>query len=415
MAVDKINSELQTQMNTMANQEPIAVIVRHKKGTFSSQTVLPSAPKIEQQFKLFPGEAIKVTAADIDELSKHADVEHIWPDLPVHTYLNTSVPHIHAPQVWEAGVKGTGIKVAVVDTGIDPTHPDFEGRIMATASFIGGDSAVDDNGHGTHVSGIVLGSGAKSNGKYVGVAPEAHLYTAKVLDARGGGTMSGVMAGIEWAVLEQNVQVINLSLGSDTSCDGTDALSTLCDEAVLQAGVVMCVAAGNAGPASRTVGSPGCARYVITVGAINDSDQIASFSSRGPTADGRVKPDLVYPGVNIVAPQAAGTSMGRVVEPGYVSADGTSMATPHAAGVAALMRQAKPELTAEQVKDQMVASAVNLGALPNAQGAGRGDAYRAYLAVTGGELPEPPPPPPNPDPSPSEPPGCLASLFGRRK
>jgi serine protease AprX len=315
--------------------------------------------------------------------------------------------------VWEAGFKGTGIKVAVVDTGIDPAHPDFAGRIIATASFIGGDSAVDDNGHGTHVAGIVLGSGAKSNGKYVGVAPEANLYAAKVLDARGGGTMSGVMAGIEWAVLEQEVQIINLSLGSDTSCDGTDALSTLCDEAVQQAGVVMCVAAGNAGPASRTVGSPGCARYVITVGAINDSDQIASFSSRGPTADGRVKPDLVYPGVSIVAPQADGTSMGRVVEPGYVAADGTSMATPHCAGVAALMLQANSELTAEQVKNQMVASAINLGALPNAQGAGRGDAHRAYLAVTGGELPEPPPPPPNPDPA--EPPGCLPSILGQRK
>jgi len=149
------------------------------------------------------------------------------------------------------------------------------------------------------------------------------------------------------------------------------------------------------------------------VGAVNDSDQIASFSSRGPTADGRVKPDLVYPGVGIVAPQADGTRLGTVVEPGYVSADGTSMATPHAAGVAALMLQAKPELTAEQVKNQMVASAINLGALPNAQGAGRGDAYRAYLAVTGGVLPEPPPPPPNPDPS--EPAGCLASLFGQRK
>jgi len=258
MAVEKINSELQTQMNTMANQEPIAVIVRHKKGVFSSHAVLPSAPKIDQQFKLFPGEALKVTAADIDELSKHEDVEQIWPDLPVRAYLNTSVPHIQAPQVWDAGFKGTGIKVAVVDTGIDPTHPDFEGRIIVTASFVGGDSAVDDNGHGSHVAGIVLGSGAKSNGKYVGVAPEAHLYAAKVLDARGSGSMSGVMAGIEWAVLEQQAQVINLSLGSDTSCDGTDALSTLCDEAVLQAGVVMCVAAGNAGPGSKTVGSPGC-------------------------------------------------------------------------------------------------------------------------------------------------------------
>ncbi len=412
MANHKIISELQTQMNTMANQEPIPVIVRHKKGVFSAQAALPGSPKIEQKFNLFPGEALKVTAAEIEELSKAEDVEQIWPDLPVHTCLNVSVPHLQAPQVWDEGFKGTGIKVAVVDTGIDETHPDFAGRIKATAAFIGGESATDDNGHGTHVASTAAGSGAKSNGKYVGVAPEADLYIAKVLDARGSGSMSGVMAGIEWAVLEQHVQVINLSLGGSTNCDGTDALSTLCDEAVLQAGVVMCVAAGNAGPGSQTIGSPGCARYVITVGAIDDNDHIARFSSRGPTADGRVKPDIVYPGVGIVAARAAGTTLGTVIEEGYVSSDGTSMATPHAAGVAALMLQANPDLTAEQVKNQMLAAGINLGALPNEQGVGRGDAYRAYLAATGGELPEPPPPPEQP--APSEPPGCLASLLGQR-
>lgn len=413
MADNKIASELQTQMNTLANQEPIPIIIRHKKGVFSARSVLPRSVEIEHQFKLFPGEALRVTAADIETLSKQEDVEQIWPDLPVHTCLNTSVPKIQGPKVWDAGFKGTGIKVAVVDTGIDETHPDVAGRVKASKSFVG-NSTRDDNGHGTHVAGTVAGNGSKSNGKYVGVAPEAELYIAKVLRADGGGSMSGVMAGIEWAVLEQNVQIINLSLGGGGSCDGTDALSTLCDEAVMQAGVVVCVAAGNAGPGSQTVGSPGCARYVITVGATDDSDRVARFSSRGPTADGRVKPDIVFPGVGIVAPQAAGTRLGVVIEEGYVSSDGTSMATPHASGVAALMLQANPALTAEQVKTQMLAGAIDIGALPNEQGVGRGDAYRAYLKAIDEELPEPPSPP-TPEPPPTEPPGCLAALFGQRK
>ena len=393
MAINKIDAELQNQMNIMATQEPIPIIVRHKKGIFSPQTVLASSPTIDCDFRLFPAQALKVTAADIDTLSKQEEVEYIWPDLPVHTCLDVSVPKIATPAVWEAGLKGQGIKVAVVDTGLDEAHPDFAGRIVATKSFVG-DRAHDDNGHGTHVAGTVAGSGAKSNGKYVGVAPEASLYIAKVLRANGSGSMSGVMAGIEWAVLDQQVQVINLSLGGSGSCDGTDALSTLCDEAVQQAGVVICAAAGNSGPRAETIGSPGCARYVITVGAVDDNDWMARFSSRGPTADGRVKPDIVFPGVGIVAAQAAGTRLGKIVEEGYVTSDGTSMATPHASGVAALMLQAKPELPAEQVKMQMLAGAINIGAMPNEQGSGRGDAHRAYLKAIGQDIPEPPPPPP---------------------
>ncbi len=427
MPASKISSELNSQMNVQANQEKIPVIVRHKKGVFSSQAVLSSAPHIDQTFNLFPGEALSITAADIDALSKQADVEHIWPDLPVHTWLNNSVPQISGPRVWQAGFKGSGIKIAIVDTGIDPNHPDFSGRIIATKSFVG-DSAVDDNGHGTHVAGITAGSGAQSNGKYAGVAPEALLYIAKVLRGDGGGSMSGVMAGIEWAVLEQDVQVINLSLGGSGSCDGTDALSSLCDEAVQQAGVVICVAAGNEGPGSSTVGAPGCARFVISIGAVDDNDRIASFSSRGPTADGRIKPDIVYPGVGIIAPRAANTTMGTVAATGYVSANGTSMATPHAAGVAALMLQANPQLQPSQVKMLMMTAAVDIDALPNEQGTGRADAYRSYQQSVGQEIPNPAPIPtpsplPEPDPRPEppdpvEPSGCLgglATLFTKRR
>lgn len=424
MAVEKISPALQNQMNILANQEPIQVIVRRKSGFFAARAatravgIAPESPI----FQLIAAEVLSITSAGIEALSQEEDVEYVWPDLPVHICLNTSVPKINAPQVWAAGFKGQGIKVAVIDTGIDDTHPDFAGRIVASKSFVG-DSARDDNGHGSHVAGIIAGSGAKSGGKYVGVAPEASLYVAKVLRANGSGAMSGVMSGIEWAVLEQKVQVINLSLGGSGSCDGTDALSTMCDEAVQQAGVVVCVAAGNEGPETKTVGSPGCARRVITIGATDDTDRIANFSSRGPTADGRTKPDIVFPGVGIIAPQAAGTRLGRVVEEGYVSADGTSMATPHAAGVAALMLQANPNLSAEQVKTLMMAAAVNIGALPNEQGVGRGDAYQAYQKAVGAGTPEPQPEPepePQPEPTPSpqpqpEPPGCLAGIFGRRK
>jgi len=424
MAVMKIAAELRTQMNVMANHEPIPVIVRRKKGVFSAQAMPIEAAAIKNSFNLMPAEACEITAATIEALSKQEDVEQIWPDLPVQAWLNSSVPKISAPKVWEAGVRGQGIKVAVIDTGIDEAHPDFAGRIMAAKSFVS-QSAHDDNGHGTHVAGTLAGSGAKSGGKYMGVAPEATLYIAKALRADGGGSMSNVMAAIEWAVLEQKVQIINLSLGGSGSCDGTDALSVLCDEAVLQAGVVMCVAAGNLGPGQKTIGPPGCARYVITVGAIDDNDRIAAFSSRGPTADGRNKPDLVFPGVNIIAPQAGGTRLGRLVEEGYVTSDGTSMATPHAAGVAALMLQANPQLTAEQVKTRILAGGVNLGALPNEQGVGRGDARRAYLKAIEKDAPTPTPEPPTPTPEPptpppspepiSEPPGCLAGLLGGRR
>jgi serine protease AprX len=382
MAVTKIAMELKKQMNALANQTPIPVIVRYGQG-FAAQAVVAAAgaTTVQHTFNLLAAQATELTSATIDRLSKQPEVARIWADLPVQAWLNTSVPVIGAPAVWRAGLKGEGIKVAVLDTGIDETHPDFAGRIVALKSFVEG-SARDDNGHGTHVAGIIAGSGARSNGRYRGVAPEASLYIGKVLRANGGGSMSTVMAGIEWAVLEQKVNIINLSLGGTTACDGTDALSVLCDEAVLQAGVVVIVAAGNMGPNHQTIGPPGCARQVITVGATDDRGRVAAFSSRGPTADGRIKPDLVFPGVGLIAPRATGTQLGLAVASGYTINSGTSMAAPHAAGVAALMLQANPHLTAAQVKARMIAGAINTGSLPNEQGVGRGDAYWAYRQAT---------------------------------
>ena len=369
---DKISAALVQAMEAQGAEEDIPIIVKYRtsrEGIFEPMAV-PGGVQPTHRYRMINAAAMTAKAKHVEALSQEYGVEKIWIDQPVHTCLDVSVPLVRVPQVWALGFRGQGVKVGIVDTGIDPNHPDLAGRVVAKTSFVGGDGT-DDNGHGTHVAGIVAGNGQASGGKYRGVAPEASLYAAKVLNADGSGMMSGVMAGVEWAV-QQGVQVINLSLGSPGPCDGTDALSETCDAAVA-AGVVVCVAAGNAGPGSSTVGSPGCARQVITVGASDDHDGMAGFSSRGPTSDGRIKPDLVFPGVGIVACRANGTSMGSPVDQHYTNASGTSMATPHASGPSALLLQAKPGWTPAQGKEALMKAAVDLGQTPNTQGAGRAD------------------------------------------
>ncbi|MDE3090561.1 MAG: S8 family peptidase [Chloroflexota bacterium] len=407
----KIHANLSAHMQVRAlalGAQPLRVIVKYRAGVLGALSAVAGVMTTQYTFRLISASAHSVTPDAVNALSERDDVEMIWYDEPVHTMLDQSVPLIGAPNVWQAGFTGKGIKVGIVDTGIDPDHPDFAGRIVQMKDFTG-QGPNDNHGHGTHVAGIIGGSGAASNGKYKGVAPECVYYTAKVLRGDGSGSTSDVMAGVEWAT-QQNVQVINLSLGSDGACDGTDALSVTCD-AAMNRGVVVCIAAGNAGPGAGTVGSPGCAKAVITIGATTKTDQVADFSSRGPTSDGRVKPDVCFPGASIHACRAKGTSMGTPVDDYYTTASGTSMATPHAAGTCALLLQAKPTLSPQQVKDLLTSTAKNLALDPNTQGTGRADDFTAYQKALGA----PPPPPPQPPPPP--PGGCLElikSLLGGR-
>jgi len=385
MSYHKIAPDLQRRVRSAANDRPLGVIVRHRANTFGRHTMTASSAAL-RQYRLVPISAMQLLPAEIEALSQDDSVEYVWPDLPVYACLDTSVPRIQAPRLWSVGLRGEGIKIAILDTGIDPEHPDFAGRIAALTSFVGG-SGVDDNGHGTHVAGIAAGSGAASQGRYQGVAPAARLYIAKVLDRGGAGSMSGVMAGIEWAV-QHGVHVINLSLGGDAPGDGSDALSTLCDQVVRQTGIVICTAAGNGGPGITSVTAPGCARYVITVGAVDDADRVTEFSSRGPTVDGRVKPDVVFPGADIISAQAKDTALGPVVIPGYVRMSGTSMATPHATGGVALLLQAKPDLKPDQIKQLLLTTSQNLNVSPHAQGSGRGDLWAAYQKLKSAAVPQ---------------------------
>ncbi len=360
--------------------------------------------------KQFPFTSASVSLGDLQRLAEDPAVLHVWPDLPVYALLDVSVPLIRAPQVWREGITGKGVRVAVVDTGIDWEHPDFEGRIGGVHSVVGDDGR-DHFGHGTHVAGIIAGSGKASNGRYKGVAPDAILYSAKALKDNGSGMSSDVMAGLEWAAM-QKAQVINLSLGTPGPCDGTDAISYFCDKLVRERGIVVVAAAGNSGPRASTVGSPGCAHEVITVGATDDLDRVAGFSSRGPTKDGRTKPDICFPGVNIIAARAHGVNLGPIRGEYYMELSGTSMATPHAAGVVALLLEADPDMKPAEVKKRLTSTAVNLGLDPNTQGAGRGDA----LAALKGEPAPTPQPTPAPTPTPAPVPpggGCLITPLRR--
>ena len=430
MSNAKIHSSLREALSraamTAAGEEEklIPVIIRYRALRDQPLATMAAASAIEPQriYQILPCVAAEIPPNEIQRLVDDPQVERIWYDMPVHALLDVSVPHIGVTRVWERGDEGGGVRVAILDTGCDLNHPDLQDRVQDSVDFSGKGSAQDGNGHGTHVAGIVAGTGLASNGRYRGVAPGADLYIAKVLDDEGNGRMSDVMAGLDWAIAQQ-AQIVNLSLGSDVSCDGTDALSEACDAAVGK-GLVVVVAAGNSGPGSRTVGSPGCAREVMTVGASSDDDQVANFSSRGPTSDGRVKPDIVAPGVNIISARAAGTSLGSgQVSEFYTSLSGTSMATPHVSGVAALLLAAEPSLTPRQIKEIFKETAVDLELSLNTQGAGRIDAFAAWRMATEGDSPEPTPPPPppptpeptpepSPEPPPSQPPtGCLGFFL----
>jgi subtilisin family serine protease len=307
--------------------------------------------------------------------SLDAGVAKVWLDAKVQASLDVSVPQIGAPQAWQAGYTGKGVKVAVLDTGIDAAHPDLAGKVEASQSFITGEAVADGHGHGTHVADTIVGSGAASGGKYKGVAPDATLLVGKVLDNAGSGPASSIIAGMEWAAA-QGADVISMSLGGCCT-DGTDPMSQAVNDLSAQYGALFVVAAGN-DTLPMTVSSPGAADSALTVAAVDRQDVRASFSSQGPRlTDYGLKPDISAPGVSIVAARAAGTSIGTPVDDKYTALSGTSMATPHVAGAAALLAQQHPDWTWQQLKGALKSSSKQLGNSAYEVGAGRVDVARA--------------------------------------
>lgn len=346
---------------------------------------------------VYKGFAADLTKGQIIALQKMPFVKQIEYDMPVNATMETASNWFGVSKArTDFGVDGNmdgslttytknDVVIAVIDTGIDNTHVDLDGgKVIGWKDFVKGQtSPYDDNGHGTHVASIAAGSG-DGNANYKGVAYGAALVGVKVLDRRGSGTMSTVDAGIEWVVQNKDVygiNVINLSLGTSGSSDGTDSTSVAVNNAVAN-GINVAVAAGNSGPARYTIGSPGAAASAITVGAMADVGEmgfnLTSFSSRGPTADGRTKPDIAAPGYNITA-AAKGTTNG------YITYSGTSMATPYTAGVIALMIDANPSISTSTVKSTLMNTTQGWGPTGTDidYGAGRLQAYDAVKSAGG--------------------------------
>ncbi|MET9925236.1 MULTISPECIES: S8 family serine peptidase [unclassified Streptomyces] len=301
-------------------------------------------------------------------------IAKLWLDGRSEALLADSVPQVNAPQAWAAGFDGKGTKVAVLDTGIDAGHPDVKDRIVASCSFIPGEEVEDRNGHGTHVASTIAGSGAASDGADKGVAPAADLLVGKVLSDEGSGADSGIIAAMEWAKAE-GADVVSMSLGSPVPDDGGDPMSQAVDSLSADGGPLFVIAAGNAYGAG-TIGSPGSAEKALTIAAVDKRDGRADFSSMGPLVRSHgLKPDLSAPGVDINA--AASQSVPGAEGP-YRSMSGTSMATPHVAGAAAVLKQRHPDWTGQRIKDALMASSKKLDAYtPYEQGVGRLDVKAA--------------------------------------
>jgi hypothetical protein len=363
---DQLFARLERDLSTIEGTRAIA-----KAGSAVGPT-----PMLRHRYtRVFAGASATVSPESLLQIRALSYVRTVHPDRVVTALLQESVEQVGAPVVWEQH----GVVVAVIDSGIDYMHPALGGgfgvghKVRGGRDLVNNDSdPMDDHGHGTHVAGIVAANG----GGLTGVAPEATLLAYKALDASGSGRDSFVLAAIEEAVRER-ADIVNMSLGRPAAAD--DPVVRAIENAAAS-GTLFCVAAGNTG-AFLDIGSPANAPSAVTVGAIDREGRLAYFSSKGPVVPtGAMKPEIVAPGVQIVSARNGG---------GLRTASGTSMAAPHVAGVAALLREVHPEWSPAMLRAALINGARGVDAEVMAAGAGSvhaGDAVRKNLDPSANSL-----------------------------
>jgi len=395
------NRKISPDLEQSAPDAVLDVIVQFKQQPTAAHhgRVLRYGGVMKADLRAVRGGAYRLRAAALAELADDPDVLYVSPDRPVSGAMDSTAAAVNAPAAWQSGRTGSGIGVAVIDSGIS-NHEDLTkngNRIVYSQDFVGGGTD-DHHGHGQHVAGIIAGDGTRSvcgncTRTFKGIAPTANLLDLRVLDQNGQGTDSGVIAAINKAIQlksQYNIRVINLSLGRPVYESYT--LDPLCQavEAAWKAGIVVVVAAGNNGRDNSagtngygTITAPGNDPYVITVGAMKtmgtpqrSDDLVASYSSKGPTmVDHVVKPDIVAPGNKVVSLLASTAHLTQSYPQNnvllsyyqstsqtnpsnmYFMLSGTSMAAPVVSGAAALLIQANPNLTPDQVKARLMHTA----------------------------------------------------------
>ncbi|MFH9004035.1 S8 family peptidase [Streptomyces afghaniensis] len=374
-------TELNKSATRKAQKKGLKVIVGYQGSAAATKADVRDAGRLSHSLKTVNADAVQTPQEDAPELwdavtngdKTASGIAHVWLDGVRKASLDKSVPQIGAPKAWAAGYDGKGVKIAVLDTGVDATHPDLKGQVIGAKNFTTSPDTTDKVGHGTHVASIAAGTGAKSGGKYKGVAPGAKIINGKVLDDGGFGSDSEVLAGIEWAAAE-GADVVNMSLGGGDT-PAIDPLEAAVNKLSEEKGILFAIAAGNEGDfGEQTIGSPGSAEAALTVGAVDDKDVLADFSSRGPGMDGALKPDVTAPGVDITAASAPGNQIAAEVgekPAGYMTISGTSMATPHVAGAAAILKQQHPDWKYPELKGALTGSTKGGKYTPFQQGSGR--------------------------------------------
>jgi serine protease AprX len=364
---------------------------------------------VTQDLWIVRGVAADIPEGELAALAGEPGVTHISDNAPVHIQAAEPSPlHaasavypkvVGADRLWNEGVDGAGVTVAVVDTGITPVA-DLAGRVIGGVDFSGGDDPYNDEfGHGTFLAGLIAGNGAASNGAYKGVAPKAKLVSIKIAGRSGASDITHVLAAIQWAVSFRDtygIRVLNLSLGTDSTQPYKLSPLDGAVERAWDAGIVVTVSSSNKGPGPGTVTKPADDPLVITVGALDDrgtpgrgDDVMAGFSGQGPTAaDGLNKPDLVASGRSVIGLRAPGSKVdgaypGSRIGSAYFKGSGTSFSAAVVSGSAALLLQREPNLTPNQVKARLLGTAAPgpVGS-PNVDGHGSLDTYDAAHAGT---------------------------------
>ncbi len=368
-------------------------LIVHFEDYEERRTILERLGYIKYRLPMIGAYVIEVDKERLETIKGLEGLINIEIDAHITAQMNRVNDIIDSRWAHNKGYFGRGVGVAIVDTGIC-LHKDFtEGgnRVVAFKDFISGrKEPYDDNGHGTHVAGIIGGNGYSSKGKYMGIAPACNFIVIKVLDHRGDGNISDVLAGLQWIIDNRkryNIRVVNISVGTSAK-DTLDENSLLVQgvNAVWDSGIIVVVAAGNNGPGPMSISTPGISRKVITVGSSDDNVSVEVFGSkskdysgRGPTPYCIKKPDIVAPGSNIIS-----CNINRITGRGgrgqlfqtadypmmYTIKSGTSMATPVVSGAMALLLGAHPELTNKEVKLKLRDSAVDLGQRWEKQGWG---------------------------------------------
>jgi len=396
----KLSETKKLNAKQLTSNQKIKIENTHKNLITNLEKSTDYQINIKREYKdIMNGLAITIKRKDLETIKNMPNVKNVWEDQVAHIYLQDSVPLINANDVWAeqnssgSDITGEGITVAIIDTGIAYNHTDFEigcdnttfieGNCNKTVygwDFVNDDNdPYDDYGHGTHCAGIV-----GANGNIKGVAPNVTFLAYKVCNSAGSCLQSDIISAIENATL-YGANVISMSLGVYPGYVDSAYQTPILN--AVNNGTIMVVAAGNDGPSNYTIGSPGADPNVITVGASNKSDSIASFSSRGFTLYSNytiagIKPDVLAPGVLINSTMYQGAYIcgisGVTCDGDYALVSGTSMATPHIAGVVALLKQAHTDWTVTQIKSAIANPSIDLGYNPIEQGSGRVDALKSY-------------------------------------